>query len=71
MSNVMNAVKKVGVEMIHQDFSTTATLDIAIRKSEVEETCHQIRAQVAGVRIEEVEKWEKIEGFELKYLETR
>ena len=71
MSNVMNAVKKVGVEMIHQDFSTTDTLDIAIRKSEVEETCHQIRAQVAGVRIEEVEKWEKIEGFELKYLETR
>lgn len=71
MSNVMNAVKKVGVEMIHQDFGTAATLDIAIRKSEVEESCNQIRAQVAGVRIEEVEKWEKIEGFELKYLETR
>lgn len=71
MSNVMNAVKKAGIEMISQDFGNEASLEVAIRKSEAEVTCNQIRALVAGVRIEEQEKWKKIEGFEMKYLETR
>lgn len=71
MSNVMNAVKKMDLEMVHQDFGAEAFLDIAIRKSEVEATCNQIRAQVAGVRIEEEDKWKEIEGFEMKYLLTR
>lgn len=71
MSNVMNAVKKLDLEMVHQDFGTEAFLDIAIRKSEVETTTNQLRALVAGVRIEEEEKWKKIEGFEMEYIDTK
>jgi uncharacterized YigZ family protein len=71
MSNVMNAVKKVGIEMTAQNFGNEASIDIAIRKSEVEDTCNRIRAMVAGVRIEEEDKWKKIDGFEMAYLETR
>lgn len=71
MSNVMNAIKKAGIEMVKQDFGNEASVDIAIRKSEVETVSDQIRAMVAGARIEEKEKWEKIDGFEMEYLETR
>ena len=71
MSPIMNAIKKIGVEMISQDFGNEASLEIAIRKSEVETTSNKLKAQIAGVRIEEVEKWQKIKGFEMKYLKTR
>jgi uncharacterized YigZ family protein len=71
MSNVMNAVKKLDLEMVHQDFGAEAFLDIAIRKSEVEATSNQLRALVAEVRIEEEDKWKEIDGFEMEYLLTR
>ena len=71
MSQVMNAVKELDLEMVEQDFGNIGKLKIAIRQSEVEETLPNIKAKVAEVRIEEVEKIEEIEGFKMMYLETR
>ena len=71
MSNVMNAVKKLELEVLKQQFETNGHLEIAIRKSETQQKLDLLRAAVAQVRIEEIEKVEKIEGFELNYLSTQ
>ena len=71
MSNVMNAIKKLDLEIVQQEFANTAFIDIAIRQSETEETLRQLRSQISGIRIEEIDDVEKIEGLELNYLFTR
>ena len=49
MSQVMNAIKKLNLEMIRKDFGNTGIVDVAIRQSEVENAVRQIRA-TAGRR---------------------
>lgn len=71
MSQVMNAIKGLELEILQQDFGHIGKLEIAIRQSEVKSTLKQIKAKVAEVRIEEIEKIEKIEGFHMEFLETR
>lgn len=71
MSNVMNAVKKLNLEMVRQDFGNIGILEIAIRQGELEEMLKKLKALIAQVRIEEVEKLKTIEGLEMKFLETR
>lgn len=71
MSNVMNAIKKQDLEMVRQDFGNIGIVEVAIRQSEVEETLNGMKAQIAGVRIEEQDKWEEIEGLEVEYVFTR
>ncbi|MCB0630807.1 MAG: YigZ family protein [Saprospiraceae bacterium] len=71
MSDVMNAVKQYGAEIIQQEFTDKGHIRIAIRQSEAEPTIERIRAQIAGVFLEEREKWETIEGLEIEYLFTR
>jgi len=71
MSNVMNAVKKQGLEITKQDFGDIGILEIAIAQSEIATHLLQLKAQIAKVRIEEVEKLENIEGLEIEYLSTR
>ncbi len=71
MSDVMNAVKQFDVEVIKQEFTDKGYLQIAIRLSETEEKLMRMRAQIAGVFLEEKEKWESIEGLKIEYKYTR
>ena len=71
MSNVMNAVKKNDLEILKQDFGDMGTLEVAIRQSKLEECLADVCARIAGVRVEEKEKWETIEGLKLEYVKTR
>jgi len=71
MSDVMNAVKKLELEMVRQDFGTIGILEVAIRQGSLDETLNRLKALVAKIRFEEAKKLEKIVGLELKYLYTR
>ena len=54
MSPVMNAVKALELEMVHQDFGEQAALDIAVRQGERDRLLHELRARIAGKRVEEL-----------------
>ncbi|MDX1941505.1 MAG: YigZ family protein [Saprospiraceae bacterium] len=71
MSNVMNAVKKLNLEMVQQDFGELASLDIAIRQSEVKTTLLQLKSMIGDILIEMVNEQTQIEGLEMAYLCTR
>ncbi|MFK7937377.1 MAG: YigZ family protein [Saprospiraceae bacterium] len=71
MSQVMNTIKKLDLEMVAQDFGTIGKVSIAISKSEVEDRMRYIKAGIAEVRIEEVDKLEEVKGLKINYLSTR
>jgi len=71
MSEVMNAVKKLELEIVKQQFENSGLLEIAISQSQVADTIKQLRALIAKVRLEEIDQIEEIEGLELEYLYTR
>lgn len=71
MSAIMNAVKKLRLEIVQQDFGHIGILDIAIRQSELEPTMRTLRARIAKVRIEEIDDIETIEGLKIEFLKTR
>ncbi len=65
MSQVMNGVKKLDLQIVLQDFGVIGKLQISIRKSEVDKTLLQLKALIGGMRIEEVDKKTKIEGLKI------
>ena len=71
MPDIMNALKKLDLNVIKQDFGNKGAISIAIRQSEVEKTIPQLKAMIANVHLEEEEKWEKIEGLEIDFDFTR
>ena len=71
MSNVMNAIKKLNLEIIEQDFSELGNITLAIRQSELESTIQVLRAKIAGIRIEEIDQLKTIPGLKMQYLFTR
>ena len=71
MSDVMNAVKKLDLEITQQDFANNASLQIAIPQSQVEDTLMHLKARIAKVRIEELEQIEPIYGLELTFIRRR
>lgn len=71
MSEVMNGVKKLDLEILNQLFENEGHLEIAIAKSKVTSTLRQLRALIAKVRIEEIDQIETIDGLEINYLYTR
>jgi uncharacterized YigZ family protein len=71
MSDVMNTVKKLELDILKQDFGNEGIIQFALRQSEVKEKLRHLRAGVAKVRIEEIDAIEEIEGFELSFLYTR
>ncbi|MFK8009109.1 MAG: YigZ family protein [Saprospiraceae bacterium] len=71
MSDVMNTLKKLDIEMVSQDFGDIGKITIAIPKSDLEEKMILIKAGFAKVRVEEVADLEKIEGVEIDFLFTR
>lgn len=71
MSNVMNAVKKLDLEIVTQEFGHEAYLKVAIAQSSVDETLRVLRSQIAKVRIEEIDDYGDIEGLEMVFEYTR
>ena len=70
MGEVMNAVKKLGLNIRKQYFEETAYLEVGIRKKETSSTLIRLRAILAKVSLEESKemKWEEIEGLSVVFL---
>ena len=71
MSQVMNTLKKLEIEIVNQDFGNIGKIQIALPKSELEEKMILLKAGIAQVRVEEVEEMEEIEGVKIEYQYTR
>ncbi|MFK7809262.1 MAG: YigZ family protein [Saprospiraceae bacterium] len=71
MSSVMNAVKKLELDICKQEFSEKGEIHFAVRQSEVEQTLKRLKAAILDLHLAEVEELEKTEGFDLEYLYTR
>ncbi|MEN0003333.1 MAG: YigZ family protein [Bacteroidota bacterium] len=71
MSQVMNGIKKLELEMVQQDFGDVAKVQVAIPQRLVSDHLKVLRAAAAQVRIEEIDAIETIDGFRLAYLFTR
>ncbi len=71
MSDVMNAIKKNKIDIILQDFGAIGKIQIAIRQSETEQKMRLMRAQIAKVRIEEIDDIELVEGLEIENMGVR
>ena len=65
MGQVMNAVKKLNLNMHKQDFGEIGKLQVSIRKSEVDEMLLHLKAQIGEKRIEEIDEDTKIEGLSI------
>lgn len=68
MSDVMNAIKKLGLPMLEQNFGDLGSVNIAIPKSEVADALFKLKAWVAGLRLEEALNLEKVEGLDIEQL---
>jgi len=71
MSQVMNAVKALDLEMVQQDFGNIGKLDVAIRQSEVADTMLQLKARIGETLIEMVDAETEIEGLQIDFQYTR
>ena len=66
MSDVMNAVKKLELEITSQDFTDKGYLKIAIPKSEIESTLDHLKAQILKVSLEEAQATKTIDGLTIQ-----
>ncbi len=68
MPDVMNAVKKLDINVVKQDFGETAALEISIRQSMKEQVFILLKAHVAKVSVEEAALIEDLPGLEIEFL---
>ncbi|MEZ5055800.1 MAG: YigZ family protein [Saprospiraceae bacterium] len=66
MGDVMNALKRLDLEMVDQDFGLHPNLHIQIRKSDTEKTLQLFKSYVANVPLEQAIAMEKVEGLEIE-----
>ena len=71
MSDVMNAVKKLDLEICTQEFGNAAFLEIAVRKGEKEQMIKQLKSLISKIRIEAIDQTAEIPGLTIEYLYTR
>ena len=71
MSDVMNAIKKLEINVLSQEFNLDGRLEIAIRQGAREEVLLWLKALIAKVSLEHAESIEKIEGLDVAFLCTR
>ena len=69
MSDVMNAVKKLNLNILEQHFEEIAFIKIGIRKSLIEEQLLKLKAQILKVSIEQVDAETKIAGLKIKAID--
>lgn len=66
LPDVMNAVKRLHLEILKEDYGeNSARMEIAVRKSEVEANMLKIKSLVANISLEEAETLEEISGFSI------
>ncbi len=70
MPDVMNAVKKLEINVVNQVFEEDALLEITIRKTEVERTFLLLKAHIAKVSVEEASMIEAISGLDIVPLQS-
>jgi uncharacterized YigZ family protein len=68
LGDVMNAVKKLGVKVLRQDFSESAQIEISIRQSEAEATLQQLRSAVAKIPVEMAAELKELPGMKVRQL---
>jgi uncharacterized YigZ family protein len=71
MGNVMSSIEHLQLNMIGQNFDTSATVDLAIRRSEVAPTLLRLKAAIGNLYLEEVDEETKVEGLGIEWVETR
>ena len=70
MADVMNAVKKLNIEILTKDFSDIAKIEIAIPTSNTESKLLTIKALILKVTEDEASKISEIGGLKIQYLST-
>jgi uncharacterized YigZ family protein len=65
MPDVMNAVKRLNINVLQQTFEETGTLIVAIRRSEAAAKLLEIRALIMKISLEEAQNREDTEGVEI------
>ncbi|MEM6396035.1 MAG: YigZ family protein [Bacteroidota bacterium] len=65
MSPVMNALNRLEIEMVEQDFAETARIKIELPRSEAADLLRKFKAYVAGVYLEEVGEEFTIDNLEI------
>jgi len=68
LPDVMNAVKKMEVKVLRQDFGETAVLEIAIRQGIREQVFTSLKAYTAKVSLEEAALMETVPGLSIEFL---
>ncbi|MCB0518977.1 MAG: YigZ family protein [Lewinellaceae bacterium] len=68
MGELMNTVKKQGIEILDQDFGASPTIDISIRRSAVEKTLLEMKASLLKVSLEEAATITNIPGLTISPL---
>ena len=71
MSEVMNAIKKQKVEMVHQDFGNIGVVQVAIPQREVADKLLRMKAIIAKVHLVMVPDLEEIEGLKIEFVKIR
>jgi len=71
MGNVMSSIEHLQLNMIGQNFDTSATVDLAIRRSEVAPTLLRLKAAIGNLYLEEVNEETEVKGLGIEWMETR
>jgi uncharacterized YigZ family protein len=71
MSQVMQVLKKMDLDIVEQVFDEKAKISVAIRQSEVEEAILQLKTSVAGISKEEAALLKTVGGLSWKWQYTR
>lgn len=66
MGDVMNALKRLDLEMVDQDFGLHPNLHIQIRKSDTERILQLFKSYVANVPLEQAIAMETVEGLTIE-----
>ncbi len=69
MSDVMNAVKKLELNILEQSFEETAFIKIGIRKSHISDQILKLKASILKVSTEQVDADTKIAGLKIKLID--
>ncbi len=71
MPDVMNAVKRLDLPILSQDFQADCSLEIAIRQGQRAQVLTRLKAYIAKISIEEAENLEVVEGLKIEFAFTR
>jgi putative IMPACT (imprinted ancient) family translation regulator len=67
MPDVMNAVKRLNINVLKQIFEETGTLIVSIRQSESEQKLLEMRAAIMRISLEEAQNRENTEGVLIEF----